>query len=41
MLVNDEALDPEKFKDDAITRESKIMWAQINKEEPSWYEIPI
>ena len=39
MLVNDEILDPEKFKDEAIIRESKIIWTQINKEIPSYYDM--
>ena len=41
MLINDEVIDPEKFKDKAIVRESKLLWAQINKERPSYYDIPI
>ena len=39
--MNDEVLDTENFGDNAIKRESKLYFQQINESEPSWYVIPI
>ena len=41
ILVNDEVLDTEELKNEAVIRESKILWQLINKENPSLFTLPI
>ena len=41
LYINVEVLDTEFFGDNAIKRESKLYFQQINEKEPSWYIVPI
>ena len=40
-LVNDEVLEQDKYNDESIKRESKILWQQMSSDRPSFYYFPI